>query len=106
GTAPRQGAGAVRGPARAVRRRRPQLPPRAANRRRGGPAATEEGAEQMMNFIGKGLVLFHTLLSLAGMTLAIVIWFEYVDWGRAEPRALPADTSKGGKEQRVASEFD
>ena len=59
----------------------------------------------MMNFIGKGLVLIHTLLSLAGLTLAIVIWFGFIDWGRAEPRGAGGDTSKGGG-TRTASEFD
>jgi len=60
----------------------------------------------MVNHIGKGLVVVHTLLSLAGMTLAIVILFEFVDWGRADPRVGGGDTSKGGKPQYVASEFD
>ena len=56
----------------------------------------------MFNFVGKGLILFHTLLSLAGMTLAIIIFFQYVDWGRADPRLAGAD-SKG---PRVPAEID
>ena len=61
----------------------------------------------MMNFIGKGLVLIHTLLSLAGLVLAFVIWFEFIDWGRAEPRVSRGESAKSGsKEQRIVSEYD
>jgi hypothetical protein len=61
-----------------------------------------------MNFIGKGLVVVHTLLSLAGLTLAIVIYFEFIDWGRAEPRIVRGESSaKGsGGDLRIASEYD
>jgi hypothetical protein len=61
----------------------------------------------MFNFIGKGLVLVHTLLSLAGLVLAFVIWFEFVDWGRSEPRISRGEPSKtGSTDQRIASEYD
>ena len=61
-----------------------------------------------MNFIGKGLVVVHTLFSLAGLLLAVVIYFEFVDWGRAEPRVAAGEPlAKGGSnDQRVPSEYD
>jgi hypothetical protein len=61
----------------------------------------------MFNFIGKGLVLIHTLLCLAGLMLAILVYFEFVDWGRSEPRAVRGEPTKSGSnDQRIASEYD
>lgn len=61
----------------------------------------------MFNFIGKGLVLVHTLLCLAGLLLAALVYFEFVDWGRSEPRVVRGEPTKSGSnDQRIASEYD
>jgi hypothetical protein len=62
----------------------------------------------MMNFIGKGLVLVHTLFSLLGLGLALVIFYEFVDWGRSEPRVSRGEPTKSGTsiDTRIPSEFD
>ncbi len=62
----------------------------------------------MMNFIGKGLVLLYTVMCLAALCLALVIYYELVDWGRSEPRVVRGEVAKTGSanDQRVASEFD
>jgi hypothetical protein len=61
----------------------------------------------MFNFIGKGLVLVHTLLCLAGLVLAILVYYEFVDWGRSEPRVVRGEPAKAGSnDQRIASEYD
>jgi hypothetical protein len=61
----------------------------------------------MMNNIGKGLVLVYTVGCLAGLMLALVVYFNFIDWGRAEPRILRGDSSKGpGNDMRIASEYE
>jgi hypothetical protein len=61
----------------------------------------------MLNFIGKSLVLVYSVFCLAGLVLGLLVFFEFVDWGRAEPRVLRGESSKGGSnDQRIASEFD
>jgi hypothetical protein len=63
----------------------------------------------MMNSIGKGLVLIYTMFSIMGLMLAIVIYFEFIDWGRAEPRVLrgePTKGSSGSNDMRIASEYE
>jgi len=60
----------------------------------------------MMNIIGKGLVLIYTIACIAGLILAIVISWEFVDWGRSEPRIVRGGDAKGGNDMRIASEFD
>jgi len=61
----------------------------------------------MFNFIGKGLVLVHSLLSLAALVLALLVYFEFVDWGRAEPRSVHGEPTKtGSSDVRIPSEYD
>jgi hypothetical protein len=61
----------------------------------------------MFNIIGKGLVLVNTLLCLAGLLLATLVYFEFVDWGRSEPRVVHGEPTKSGSnDQRIASEYD
>ncbi len=63
----------------------------------------------MMNFIGKGLVLIYTFLSLMALALSLLVYFEFVDWGRSTPRADRGEVTKGGgtgNDLRVASEYD
>jgi hypothetical protein len=63
----------------------------------------------MMNLIGKGLVLIYTVMCVAGLCLALVIYLNFVDWGRAEPRVVHGEVPKQGPPQnelRVASEYD
>jgi hypothetical protein len=63
----------------------------------------------MMNLIGKGLVVLYTTMCLAGLFLAFVISFEFIDWGRAEPRIIHGEPAKQGppqNERRIASEYD
>jgi hypothetical protein len=61
----------------------------------------------MGNFIGKGLVLIHTILCLFGLGLALLVYFEFVDWGRSTPRLIAGEPAKGGPTgTRIASEFD
>jgi hypothetical protein len=61
----------------------------------------------MFNIIGKGLVLVYSVFCLAGLVLALLVFFEFVDWGRAEPRVYHGESTKSGSnDQRIASEFD
>jgi hypothetical protein len=52
----------------------------------------------MINFIGKALVVLHTVLSLVALAWAFVIYYEFIDWGRVEPRLEQG--------VRIPSEFD
>ncbi len=61
------------------------------------------------NIIGKGMVLVYTVGCLAGLMLALVVYFDFIDWGRSEPRVVRGDTTKGiagGNDMRVASEYE
>jgi hypothetical protein len=61
----------------------------------------------MTNSIGRALVLVHTLISLFALCLAILVYFEAVDWGRAEPRLSRGEPAKGASNDlRIASEYD
>lgn len=62
-----------------------------------------------MNFIGKSLVLFHVVLSVAAMTWALWVFAHGRDLGGLEPRKEVLETDKEGnptKSQRHASEYD
>lgn len=52
----------------------------------------------MFNFIGKALVVFHTMLSLLLLTWAASLYLNATDWGWVNPRVE--------LDQRIASEFD
>jgi hypothetical protein len=52
-------------------------------------------------------VLVYSVFCLAGLVLGLLVFFEFVDWGRAEPRVLPGESTKSGSnDQRIASEYD
>jgi uncharacterized coiled-coil protein SlyX len=61
-----------------------------------------------MNILGRILVLIFTLFSLLGLMLAIIIYYEFIDWGRAEPRSVRGEITKGGtsNDVRVPSQYD
>jgi hypothetical protein len=61
-----------------------------------------------VNAIGKLLVLFNTFLCLLGLAVAILIYWDFVDWGRSQPRLLHGEQPKAGpaNDQRIASEYD
>jgi hypothetical protein len=52
----------------------------------------------MINLIAKTLVGTHTALSLLGLVWALLLFFQFPDWGWVEPRKE--------YEQRIASEYD
>jgi hypothetical protein len=61
----------------------------------------------MFNIIGKALVLVYAACCLAGLALAVMVFFEFIDWGRAEPRVQAGESTKSGSNDlRIASEFD
>lgn len=52
----------------------------------------------MMNNLGKGLVLVHLTLAIVALTFAAGLYFQFLDYGWAEPQLV--------LDKRVASEFD
>ena len=65
----------------------------------------------MINFVAKFLVLVHTVLSIAGMTWAMWVFFRGTDYAYIEPRkevleTNPDGTPKAGATVRHASEYD
>jgi len=64
----------------------------------------------MMNVLGKAFVIVHTVLSMAALMLGILIWFEFIDWGRLEPRTVlvvkDAKDSKKDEYQAIASQYE
>jgi hypothetical protein len=58
--------------------------------------------------IGRFLVLINTFLALLGLGLALVIYFDFVDWGRSTPRSVRGEPVKAGagNDLRIASEYD
>lgn len=63
----------------------------------------------MINILGKGLVLIYTIFCLMGLMLAIVVYFDFIDWGRSEPRVVhgePTKGSAGGNDMRIASQYE
>jgi hypothetical protein len=63
----------------------------------------------MINFVGKSLVMLHTMLSLMGMAWALMIIFQSRDLGYASPNMDVLETTQDGAPKKAivyASEYD